>query len=226
MIHAQQKGYTTDQILRGLCDAVARNFKSAIVKNGEVIAPVAFVGGVACNEGVRNALREAFNLEEDQFIVPELYAWMSAIGAAMFEAEELRKLSFKHIHQLQQHVHAKQQFAFSDPLSMQEVTLLRDQVQDPPLPEPGKQVDAFLGIDIGSVSTNLVLIDNDGKLLYEIYLRTQGRPIEVVSAGLKEIEEKIGDRINIRGVGNHRQRPGTDRRTGWGRRRQRRDHGS
>ena len=29
MIHAQQKGYTTDQILRGLCDAVARNYKSA-----------------------------------------------------------------------------------------------------------------------------------------------------------------------------------------------------
>ncbi len=201
MIHAQQKGYTTEQILRGLCDAVARNFKSAIVKNGEIIAPVAFVGGVACNQGVRHALREAFNLEDDQFIVPELYAWMSAIGAAMFEAEELRKLSFKHIHQVQQHVHAKQQFAFSDPLSMQAVTLLRDQVQDPPLPEPGNQVDAFLGIDIGSVSTNLVLIDNDGKVLYEIYLRTQGRPIEVVSAGLKEIEEKIGDRIFIRGAG-------------------------
>ena len=28
MIHAQQKGYSTDQILRGLCEAVARNFKS------------------------------------------------------------------------------------------------------------------------------------------------------------------------------------------------------
>ncbi|MGA2963456.1 MAG: acyl-CoA dehydratase activase [Candidatus Korobacteraceae bacterium] len=201
MIHAQQKGYTTDQILRGLCDAVTRNFKSAIVKNGEVIAPVAFVGGVARNEGVRNALREAFNLEEDQFIVPELYAWMSAIGAAMFESEEPRKLSFKRIHQLQQHVHAKQQFAFSDPLSMQQVTLLREQVQDAPLPEPGNKVDAFLGIDIGSVSTNLVLIDNNGKLLYEIYLRTQGRPIEVVSAGLKEIEEKIGDAVDICGVG-------------------------
>ena len=64
---------------------------------------------------------------------------MSAIGAAMFEAEELRKLSFKRIHQLQQHVHAKQQFAFSDPLSMEKVTLLRDQVQDLPLPEPGER---------------------------------------------------------------------------------------
>jgi predicted CoA-substrate-specific enzyme activase len=201
MIHAQQKGYTTDQILRGLCDAVARNFKSAIVKNGEIIAPVAFVGGVALNQGVRNALREAFNLADDQFIVPELYAWTSAIGVALFEAEELRKLSFKRIHQLQQHVHAKQQFAFSDPLSMQQVTLLRDRVQDPRLPEPGNKVDAFLGIDIGSVSTNLVLIDSDGKLLYEIYLRTQGRPIEVVSAGLKEMEEKISDRVNVCGVG-------------------------
>src|SRR5215472_8500103 len=31
MIHAQQKGYSPAEILRGLCDAVARNFKSAIV---------------------------------------------------------------------------------------------------------------------------------------------------------------------------------------------------
>ena len=32
MIHAQQKGYSPAEILRGLCDAVARNFKSSIVK--------------------------------------------------------------------------------------------------------------------------------------------------------------------------------------------------
>ena len=52
------------------------------------------------NEGVRNALREAFKLEDDQFIIPEHYAWMGAIGAAMFESEEFRKRTFKRIHQL------------------------------------------------------------------------------------------------------------------------------
>jgi hypothetical protein len=52
MIHAQQKGYSTDQILRGLCDAVARNFKSAIVKGRHVIPPVAFIGGVSQNQAV------------------------------------------------------------------------------------------------------------------------------------------------------------------------------
>ncbi|MGH9680927.1 MAG: BadF/BadG/BcrA/BcrD ATPase family protein, partial [Candidatus Acidiferrales bacterium] len=39
MIHAQQKGYTTAEVLKGLCEAVARNFKSNIVKGRKVLAP-------------------------------------------------------------------------------------------------------------------------------------------------------------------------------------------
>jgi predicted CoA-substrate-specific enzyme activase len=200
MIHAQQKGYGTDQILRGLCDAVARNFKSAIVKGRGVVAPVAFIGAVAMNQGVRNAMREAFKLEEKDFIIPELYAWIGAIGAAIFEAEERRKRSFKRIHQLQQHTQAKHQFAGGEALSMENVVLLRDRAKDANLPESGT-VEAYLGIDIGSVSTNLVVIDKDSNLLYEIYIRTQGRPIEVVNAGLQEIAENIASKLEIKGVG-------------------------
>src|SRR5512146_96229 len=158
MIHAQQKGYTTGQILRGLCDAVSRNFKSAIVKGREVAPPVAFIGAVGLHQGVRNAMQEAFKLEDGQFFVPQLNCWMGALGAAMFEAEEWRKKTFKKIHQLKQHA-GKQVFAGSDPLSMAKVNLLRDHVKDPPLPPPGQKIPAYLGIDIGSVSTNLVVID-------------------------------------------------------------------
>jgi predicted CoA-substrate-specific enzyme activase len=200
MIHAQQKGYTTDQILKGLCEAVARNFKSAIVKGRHVTKPVAFIGGVAQNEAVRNAMAEAFKLEHNELLVPELHAWMGALGAAMFESEEWKKRSFKRIHQLKQHT-GKQQFACTEALSMDKVKLLRDHVQDPPLPPKGLKVPAFLGIDIGSVSTNLVVINEQGQLLHEIYLRTQGRPIEVVQKGLQEIQELIADRIDIKGVG-------------------------
>src|SRR5512146_3050202 len=149
---------TTGQILRGLCDAVSRNFKSAIVKGREVVPPVAFIGAVGLNQGVRNAMQEAFKLEDGQFFVPQLNCWMGALGAAMFEAEEWRKKTFKKIHQLKQHA-GKQVFAGSDPLSMAKVNLLRDHVKDPPLPPPGQKIPAYLGIDIGSVSTNLVVID-------------------------------------------------------------------
>ncbi len=199
MIHAQQKGYTTDQILRGLCDAVARNFKSAIVKGKQVVPPVAFVGGVALNDGVRNAIREVFQLSDSDFFVPEHYCWLGALGAAIFESDEVRKRSFKRIHQLRQHT-GKQSFACSEALSMNSVLLLRDHVADVSVPASGK-FDAYLGIDIGSVSTNLVVLDTVGNLLHEIYLRTQGRPIEVVNSGLAEIEREIGDRLNILGVG-------------------------
>ena len=201
MIHAQQKGYTTDQILRGLCDAVARNFKSSIVKGRAVVPPVAFIGGVAMNQGVRNALREAFKLKESDLLIPEHYAWLGAVGAAMLETEEIRKRSFKRIHQLRQHEASRKNFACSDPLSMQQVLLLRDRAKPIELPAPGERVECYLGIDIGSVSTNLVVIDADGNLLKEIYLRTQGRPIEVVDRGLKEIEAELAASLDIRGVG-------------------------
>ncbi|HSB82147.1 MAG TPA: BadF/BadG/BcrA/BcrD ATPase family protein, partial [Candidatus Methylomirabilis sp.] len=47
MIHAQQKGADPPQILRGLCDAVARNFKGSITKGKPAVPPVAFIGGLA-----------------------------------------------------------------------------------------------------------------------------------------------------------------------------------
>jgi predicted CoA-substrate-specific enzyme activase len=202
MIHAQQKGYTTGQILRGLCDAVSRNFKSAIVKGRDVVAPVAFIGAVGLNQGVRNAMREAFKLEENQFLVPELNCWLGALGSAMFEADEWRKKTFKRIHQLQQHAQMKQTFACSDPLLMENVLLLREHVKDTAVKAaPGKKIEAYIGIDVGSVSTNLVATDAEGNVLHEIYLRTQGRPIEVVDAGLREIEEVLGDVLDVKGVG-------------------------
>ncbi|HEY5192204.1 MAG TPA: acyl-CoA dehydratase activase-related protein, partial [Candidatus Deferrimicrobium sp.] len=61
--------------------------------------------------------------------------------------------------------------------------------------------EVFLGIDIGSVSTNFAVTDWDGNLLKEIYVGTQGRPVQVVTDGLQALREEFGDTISIRGVG-------------------------
>ncbi|RPJ78066.1 MAG: hypothetical protein EHM13_15140, partial [Acidobacteria bacterium] len=89
----------------------------------------------------------------------------------------------------------------SQPLSMENVLLLRDRMKVVRLNGAGTPVDAYLGIDIGSVSTNLVVIDTERRVLKEIYLRTNARPIEAVATGLQEIEQELGGLINIRGVG-------------------------
>ncbi|GAI38498.1 unnamed protein product, partial [marine sediment metagenome] len=36
----------------------------------------------------------------------------------------------------------------------------------------------YLGIDVGSISTNLVLIDQNCQVLSSLYLRTEGDPIK------------------------------------------------
>ncbi|MBM3745476.1 MAG: hypothetical protein FJW34_06745, partial [Acidobacteria bacterium] len=171
MIHAQQKGYQPEEILRGLCDAVARNFKASIVKGRPVQAPVAFIGAVSQNAGVRRALQEVFSLREKDLTVPPLYAWCGAIGTAMLEAQERRKRSLRDIHRLCQH-QGEEIAHDTRPLSMEQVILLRGRVP-PYTPPPGDSpIPAYLGIDVGSVSTNLVVIDEFSNVIHDIYLRT------------------------------------------------------
>jgi predicted CoA-substrate-specific enzyme activase len=203
MIHAQQRGYTTDEVLKGLCEAVARNFKSNIVRGKPVIPPVALIGAVSQNSGVVQALTDAFHLQSAAIFVPELYAWLGAIGCALLERSETRSLS--HAPKISQQNHSKNipQATF-EPLCLDNVLLLRDHPEasrTEPLPEGNEKIPAYLGIDVGSVSTNLALLDEEGRLLHEIYLRTVGRPIEVVHEGLQEIERLFGSRVEIRGVG-------------------------
>ena len=59
----------------------------------------------------------------------------------------------------------------------------------------------FLGIDVGSVSTNLVVLDEHADVLAAIYRRTQGQPIRAVQEGLTELVAELDREILIRAVG-------------------------
>ncbi|MEZ5125579.1 MAG: acyl-CoA dehydratase activase [Thermoleophilia bacterium] len=199
MIHAQQKGYQPPEVLRGLCDAVIRNFKGTIAKGKIVEPPVAFVGGVAANKGAVKALREAFDLTDDQLFVPEFHTSMGAIGAALIE-HDFDAARDAALGGLDPDRLPAADFPVTEPLSMERVVLLRDMAK-PYEFAPGVVVDAYMGVDIGSVSTNVVVIDGEGRVLKEIYTKTDARPVEVVSKALLDVRDDIGARINLLGVG-------------------------
>ena len=48
-----------------------------------------------------------------------------------------------------------------------------------------EKLELYLGLDVGSVSINLVLLDNEYNVLEKLYLRTR-KPIEVLSDGLEK----------------------------------------
>lgn len=62
-------------------------------------------------------------------------------------------------------------------------------------------ITGYLGVDVGSVSTNIVVIDEKGEVLASRYLRTSGKPIETVQKGLFSVGQEVGEGVSIAGVG-------------------------
>lgn len=196
MIHAQQRGYAPPEILKGLSEAVVRNFKGTITKGKAIEPVVALLGGVSMNSGVVDAFRNIFDLNDNKMIIPARSAWMGALGAALTARENGE---CEEVH-LTEKARILSDYPAHDPLSMGKVVLLRNRVTDHPL-QGLKQAEAYLGVDIGSVSTNLALLTADGKFIHGIYKMTEGRPIEVVQTCLHEMFDFAGDHVQISGVG-------------------------
>ena len=80
------------------------------------------------------------------------------------------------------------------PLTLDNVVRLRDRAKPYQPPSNGDRFRAYLGIDVGSVSTNLVLVNEAGDVVFDSYLRTAGRPMEAVQQGLAELQAAWGHR--------------------------------
>lgn len=83
IIHRQQEGVPVEDILLGLCYAMVKSYKALIVRGLPVEAPVALSGGVLLNAGVVRAVREVFKLGEDGLIAREGNLFFQAAGAAL-----------------------------------------------------------------------------------------------------------------------------------------------
>ncbi|MHA1434983.1 MAG: acyl-CoA dehydratase activase [Candidatus Heimdallarchaeota archaeon] len=91
MIHKQQLGHPTEDIIRGLSEALVRNYLNNVGKGKEILGPIMFQGGVAANIGIRDAFQRELKQE---IIVPEHYDVMGAIGSAILALNKMIKKSY------------------------------------------------------------------------------------------------------------------------------------
>ena len=61
------------------------------------------------------------------------------------------------------------------------------------------KIDVYIGIDCGSTTTKLVMLDSHNAIVYQYYNSNKGNPVEVISTQLTYIYEHFGDKINIKG---------------------------
>ena len=53
----------------------------------------------------------------------------------------------------------------------------------------------YLGIDVGSVSTNLIIMNQENEIIDQLYLKTRGAPIEAIKEGLRLLASYRDDDI-------------------------------
>lgn len=201
MIHLQQIATPVQDIVAGLCFAVARNVRSNLARGRDIATPVVFQGGVAANAGVVRAFREVLGLADGELIIPQHYASMGAIGAIFHVLDNPPEgdISFKGLARLQEYLaNPTAELRRWPQLTRPSANGHKDIVFTPPA---GKKLDVYLGLDVGSLSTNVVLIDGENNVVARRYLPTASKPLEAIRRGLAEIYEEVGDKVVVRGAG-------------------------
>lgn len=86
MVHKQQMGYPLEDIVMGLCEALARNYLNNVASGKKIENKVVFQGGVAANAGLCKAFEKLLNT---QVHIPADYDVMGAIGSAILAMEKI-----------------------------------------------------------------------------------------------------------------------------------------
>ncbi len=210
MIHLQQKGTPFEKIAYGVCQALARTFAATVLEGRTLEAPVALVGGGAANPGLRRAMAEACGVDEAGFLVVDAPLAAGARGAAILagRAPEVSLERLAGMDPVALRLRRGRRAATLAPLQRagdaDRETMGREGAGgDVGNGKPGSEgsVEAWLGVDVGSVSTNLVLLTPELELIEGLYLRTRGRPVEVLGEGLGLLRERFGDRLRVLGCG-------------------------
>ena len=210
MIHLQQIATPVEDIIVGLCFALARNFKATMFKGRAIEKEVAFQGGVAANKGMIKAFKKVLGINE--ILIPAHFEVTGAIGAALKAQNSNVYLNDQIIQKLKS-IKAEIEYGLpplsrerfkenrdSEDLAKLYLSSLTKQNEESLQIQNNNNKNAYLGIDVGSVSTNIVLIDEEGSIITKKYLPTAGKPIDAVKKGLSEISKEIQN-IQIKGVG-------------------------
>ncbi len=200
MIHLQQIATPVSDIVAGLCFAVARNLKSSLGRGKQINPPVLFNGGVAANQGMVRAFREVLGLGNGELIVSQYHASMGALGAIRYALENGKDYKpFKHNGELTAYLDSDRRDSFSLQRLVESKAVIDKMVF--PIPRDKKKKDVYLGLDVGSLSTNVVLIDDQNRVIARRYLPTASKPLEAIQRGIGEIYEEIGDRVVVKAAG-------------------------
>ena len=205
------KNASREDIAASIFHAVAVQTVITLAHGYEIKRPVLFCGGpLTFIPALRKAFMDYLSLGEDDVIIPEQGELLPALGTALANVDNecVEKLPtiirwLESSRQVAKPASAnKLQPVFETEAAYRvwKERISRHGVKKAALKE-GVQ-DVFIGIDSGSTTTKIVVLDRDSNLLYSFYKNNGGNPIQTVAEGLASLKdecERQGTTLRIKG---------------------------
>ena len=200
------QGGRKEDVAASIFQAVVDQTVAGLTQGRELKGTIVFLGGpLHFLAGLRQRFVETLHLDQDHAIFPEDGDCFAAIGAALC-TEDSQPRPFEELLDLLEHAATvSTPVDTMDPLFTSqadyEAFSARHQAMAVPTVDLATYTGpAYLGIDAGSTTTKMVLIDPDCNLLYSFYHSNQGNPVSIVLPQLREIYAQCGDRVTIQGA--------------------------
>lgn len=189
------EGATREDLAASIFQAVVNQTISGLACGKPIRGNVAFLGGpLHFLSELRQAFIRTLKLEGDAIIHPDNSHLFAAIGAAMNCAESCVVDSVELFEKLDHGINIPSELSRMEPLfvSMDDYREFLERHSKSNVKKAdirdyhGK---CFLGIDAGSTTTKIVVISDDGTLLWSFYSNNNASPIATTQIAIKELKE-------------------------------------
>ena len=199
------EGAAKEDISASIFQAVVNQTISGLACGRPIRGHVAFLGGpLNYLSELRTRFIETLHLKDDEIIVPEEAHLLVAKGAALdsFDTDVITTTELEQKIENLRNSHDNTSHPL-DPLfkTKDEYERFKERHNKAKVEKANIENysgDCYLGIDAGSTTTKIVLIDRNGKLLYSLYGSNEGNPLKSVMAMLKELYKILPEKATLR----------------------------
>ena len=200
------QGGRKEDVAASIFQAVVDQTVAGLTQGRELKGKIVFLGGpLHFLKGLRERFVATLKLDEEHAVFPEDGDCFAAIGAALCSSDYAEHSFDAMLEKLEKSVDSATTVDTMPPLFTDradyDAFLARHNANHPPEVDAAQyEGPAYLGIDAGSTTTKIALIEPHGGLLYTYYHSNQGNPVSIVLEQLREIYKLCGDRIQICGA--------------------------
>ncbi len=200
------QGGRKEDVAASIFQAVVDQTVAGLTQGRELKGKIVFLGGpLHFLQGLRERFVDTLKLDEEHAIFPEDGDCFAAIGAALCSGDYAEHPFEELLAKLESSVDSATTVDVMPPLFTDkagyDTFLQRHNANHPPeVNTTTYEGPAYLGIDAGSTTTKIALINPEGGLLYTYYHSNLGNPVAIVLEQLRQIYRLCGDRIQICGA--------------------------